>query len=275
MTARYLTAARLGDLEARLAERDFAIMESVSELRFVSGAQLARLHFVEANDPTANARAARRALLRLVGLECLARLPRRVGGVRAGSAGFIYCLGVAGQRLSQERGWQPKRRGRRSQTPGRLFVDHALMVAELHTRLTEADRQRRLELLELVAEPACHRSYAGLGNRSCSLKPDSFVRIGAGDFEDCWFVEVDRGTEGSRALLGKLRQYLNYRAGGREQAARGVFPKVLWLVPNVARAEAIEGCIACLPRADRTLFGVAGFNEAVDVLICPSTATHT
>ncbi len=275
MTARYLTPQRLRDLEARLTSRDEVVLKSVSDLRFVSGAQLARLHFADAGDPASRARAARRALLRLVHLDCLARLPRQVGGVRSGSAGFVYVLGIAGQRLAMERGWQPKRRGRRSQTPGRLFLDHALAVAELHTLLMEADRSGRLELLTLRAEPACWRSYAGLGPRAITLKPDSFVRIGSGDFEDSWFIEIDRGTEGSRALLGKLRQYLAYQASGSEQAAHGVFPKVLWLVPDEQRARVIEACIAGLPRADRGLFRVELFAEAVDVVAGTPMATHT
>ncbi len=270
MTARYLTAARITELEAHLTERDLAILKSVSDLRFMSGAQLSRLHFVDGSTPTATARTARRALLRLVGLDCLQRLPRRVGGVRSGSAGFVYALGLGGQRLAMERGWQPRRRGRRSHAPGRLFLDHALEVAELHTLLVEADRARRLELLELVAEPGCWRSYPGLGNQRYVLKPDSFVRIGVGDFEDSWFIEIDRGTEGSRALEAKLRQYVKYEASESEQAAHGVFPRVLWLVPDAARAKVIGACIEQLAPGYRELFAVTTFNEVLTTLAAGS-----
>lgn len=269
MTARYLTAAGMKELHGKLTDGDYALIKRVSDLRFVSGSQLTRMHFSGGSDEEANARAARRALLRLTRLDCLRRLPRRVGGVRSGSAGFIYHLGRAGQRVAVERGWQPKRRRRWSAIPGTLFVDHALRVAELHTLLTEADRSRSIELLELAAEPACYRTYGGMGGQRCTLKPDSYARLGVGDFEDSYFIEVDMGTEGSRALDRQLKLYLDYEASGVEQAERGVFPKVLWLAPGADRVGAIRECIARLPLATRELFDVALFDNVIGVISSP------
>lgn len=275
MTAGYATAAALARVQRVLTERDEAVVRCVAELHFVSGEQVARMHFPDA-DPEARARAARRALLRLVRLGCLVRLPRSIGGVRAGSAGFVYVLGLVGQHLAVLRGWQPPRRPRRSHVPGTLFLMHALQVAELHTLLVEADREGRLELLELSAEPACHRQYAGgIGSSgSVTLKPDSFMRLGVGEFEDSYFIEVDMGTEGSRTIVSKLRAYLAYQASGTEQAARGVFPKTLWLVPGEARAEAIQGCIRRLPQTSRELFAVTTFDAALTALGAREN-THT
>lgn len=268
MKAGYVTAARLRELEDALGPRDLDVLHRVASLRFVSGDQLTRLCFA-GDDQTANARAARRSLLRLTRLGVLARLPRPVGGVRAGSAGFVYRLDVAGQRLSMDRGWQPKRRTRRSHTPGSLFVRHALAVAELHVLLVEADRSGRVELLELSAEPSCWRSYAGLGSQRLMLKPDSYVRLGLGPYEDSYFVEVDRGTEGSRALSGQLDRYLAYHANGGEQADRGVFPKVLWLTPDTNRRRVIEACIGRLAVERRGLFEAIEFAQTVDHLADP------
>jgi hypothetical protein len=155
------------------------------------------------------------------------------------------------------RGWQADRR-RRSHVPGTLFVAHALQVAELHTLLVEAERARRCELLELQSEPACWRSY---GPRPSVLKPDTYVRLGVGQYEDSYFVEVDMGSEGSRALETKLKQYLAYQDSGEEQAGRGVIPKTVWLVPGAGRRRIVEGVIKRLPRPDRELFGVAQFRE--------------
>jgi hypothetical protein len=271
-TRRNITAARLAELKSQLTDLDLAVLRSVSDLRFMTGAQLARLHFSEDHGP--RARAARRALLRLCDLECLSRLPRIVGGVRAGSKGFVYVLGIAGQKLAFDFDWQPKRRGRRSQSPGLLFLRHCLDIAELHVLLVEADRDRRLELLELVAEPLCHRTYVGLGNQRV-LKPDSFVRVGVGEWEFSYFIEVDRGTEGSRAIAAKLREYLTYEASGAEQQEHGVFPKVLWSVPDEARVAVIGAEIEQLPIAGRELFGVVQFREAVAVLTAPDGAVRS
>jgi hypothetical protein len=233
MTARYLTAARLKRLSAQLSERDHLILRYVAELRFATGAQLARLCFTDA-DP----RTARRALLRLVRLDVLERLPRPVGGIRSGSAGFIYRLGLAGQRLAGMNGQQ-----RRPEIPGTAFVRHTLQIAELHKLLIEADRLGQVELLEREAEPACWRRYRRHSVQQAVLKPDSYLRLGLGEYEDSYFVEVDMGTEGSRALDTKLRDYLAYAASGQEQAERGVFPKVLWTTPDAERADAIARCI--------------------------------
>src|ERR1700727_1465365 len=165
MSGRYLSAAAYRAFTAQLVERDLTVLKHVSDLRFVSGHQLTRLCFSDSDDLDANVRAARRALLRLVRLGALPRLPRPVGGVRSGSAGFVYHLGLGGQRLAVDCGWQPERRRRRSLTPGTLFVSHALQVSELHVQLIEADRSRCVELLELNGEPACLRSWGGLAGQ--------------------------------------------------------------------------------------------------------------
>lgn len=266
MTGRYLTAAAMKELRGQLTEHDYAVIRRVSDLRFVSGSQLTQMHFADDPDAAVNARASRRALLRLVRLGCLQRLPRVIGGARAGSAGFVYRLAPAGLRLAIERGWQPEGRRRRSEIPGTLFIDHALQVAELHTLLTEADRSRTVELLELDGEPACWRSYAGAHGQRRTLKPDSYVRLGVGAYEDSYFIEVDMGTEGSRALERKLKDYLAYEASGVEQAERGVFPKTLWLAPQAERANAIEECIARLPHSAHELFAVTPFTDALQVI---------
>ena len=267
MTGRYLSAAAYRGFTAQLMESDLSVLKHISDLRFVSGPQLTRLCFAGSDDLDANARAARRALLRLVRLGALERLPRPVGGVRAGSAGFVYHLGLGGQRLAVDRGWQPERRRRRSLTPGTLFVRHALQVSELHTLLVESDRSRRVELLELDSEPACWRSWGGLAGQRQTLKPDSFIRLGLGPYEDSYFIEVDRGTEGSRALERQLQLYAAYHLSGAEQQEHGVFPRVLWLVPDERRATVIQASVRRLAAADRELFRVARFDQAIDAMV--------
>lgn len=266
MSRRYLTAAALRELAARLTERDLTVLQRVSDLRFVSGSQLTRLCFTLSDNPVANDRAGRRALLRLVKLTALERLPRPVGGVRAGSAGFVYRLGVGGHRLAVERGWQPERRQRRSLVPGTLFVQHALQVSEVHTLLVEHDRSRRFELLELSGEPACWLRFGGFDAQRQTLKPDSYARLGIGAYEHSYFIEVDMGTEGSRAVERQLRLYVAYYLSGAEQRKHGVFPSVLWLAPDNRRVGVIAESVQRLARADRELFRVARFGEALAVM---------
>lgn len=260
MTARYLTRARLRELAESLGERDFIVLRELAALRFISGSQLTRLCFAHA-DGTADHRAAKRALLRLSRLGVLARLPRPVGGTDGGSGGFVYYLNAAGQRLSIDRGWLPEGRPRRPSVPGRLFVGHALDVAELHTRLVEADRAGQFKLRNLEAEPSCWRDTGG-----AILKPDTYLRLVLGDYEDSYFIEVDRGTEGSGAIRRQLERYLAYHRTGREQAAYGVFPKVLWLATDTERVQMIADLIARQPEPARELFAVAEFDNALPLI---------
>jgi hypothetical protein len=257
MTARYLTVPRLSELESKLSDRDWRVVAEVAALRFVSGSHLARLCFARGNG-TADTRAARRALLRLNRLDVLARLPRPVGGVRRGSAGFVYYLAPAGQRLSMGRGWLPPGRPRRPSAPGHLFVSHALAVAELHCLLVEGAHSERFELLKREAEPACWR-----GTGEAMLKPDSHVRLAVGDYEYSYLIEVDRGTEGSGAIRRQLGRYVRYHRSGREQRQRGVFPKVLWLATDAERARVIAELIGRLPTPERALFAATTFGDAL------------
>jgi hypothetical protein len=266
MSRRYLTAARQRQLQAQLTQRDLIVLKWVSDLRFVSGWQLTRLCFADSNSSDTNARTARRALLRLVRLGALQRLPRQVGGIRAGSAGFVYHLDVGGQSLAVSHGWQPERRRRRSLAVGTLFVRHALQVAELHSLLVDSDRSRSFELLELAAEPSCWRSYDGLGAQRTRLKPDSYVRLGIGAYEYSYFIEVDLATEGSHAVEQQLGRYAAYHGSGTEQAERGVFPRVLWLAPDDRRVSVIADCVQRQRPTARELFQVARFDQALAVM---------
>jgi hypothetical protein len=57
-----------------------------------------------------------------------------------------------------------------------------------------------------------------------------------------------------------------YHASGHEQAKCGVFPRVLWLTLTAARAEVIEDCLQALTHADRELFQITLFKDAIGVL---------
>jgi hypothetical protein len=273
MTRRYVSGSALRDLLLQLTARDRRLIRSICELRFVSASQLDRMHGEPGLSVASRARATRRALARLGSLDCIVMLPRRIGGGQSGSAQSVYRLGLAGQRIAIERGWLSAARTRRSAVPGSLFVAHALAVAEVHAQLVEADRGGRLALIERSAEPACWRSFGGIGSfASRQLKPDSFVRFDAQDWEHSAFIEVDRGTEGSRTIARKLGAYLDYHRLGQEQERYGVFPKVQWLTTTPSRLGLIETEIEQLPKGGRKLFGVALLDDVVEAVMAPHGA---
>lgn len=255
---------QLATLSGQLSERDRAIVRSVSQLRLATAGQLERLHFLVPEQhatPLTAARTARRTLERLVRQRLLVRLARRIGGVRAGSASYIYAVGPVGQRVLAEDG--PRRRFRE---PSALFVGHTLAVSELYVDLHQAVRAGRLAALgPIQAEPSCWRRLVTAGGRVL-LKPDLFAVTGDEQFEYRWFVEVDLATEHTPAIVRKCQTYEAYYQGGAEQAAHGVFPRVLWVAPDDDRAARIGRAIGRATELTDGLFTVATVEQAVMVL---------
>jgi protein involved in plasmid replication-relaxation len=231
-----MSGPRLGRAEVRelrqlLSERDLAVISQLAELRLMSGRQIEAVHFPEElhSTPATAARHCRRVLARLVRERLIVRLPRPVGGIRAGSQAFIYALGPIGYRLLQADGSRL-----RVHEPGATFVDHQLAVSQLAVDFTLAHRSHQLELLILEGEPTCWRTLPSIGR--AVLRPDLFLAIGTGELEYRWFVEVDRGTHRNPALLRKAQLYESYYRSGVEQATHGIFPRVAWITPGQVRA---------------------------------------
>lgn len=255
---RRLSRNGLLELADQLSVRDREIVELVGRFGVVSGWQVERLYFTTGSVPTSNARLARRTLARLTAERVLVRLERRIGGVRAGSAGSIYRLGVAGDRLLRR--WRGEDgRGQAAREPGRLFVRHKLAITEAYTRLREAERDGALDLLAFDPEPECWRRF---GRQV--LKPDGYCRIGLGAYEDRYFLEVDCGSEGSGVLATKCRTYLAaYRAGVEDR----VFPRVVWITTTERRVALIVEVCASLPAAAWPLFAVTTPERACDLFL--------
>ena len=251
-----------------LGDRDLAVLGSVGRLRFMSGDQVARLHFAEGT-PIGRQRRAQAALRRLTEDGYLHRLPRRVGGAGSGSARFVYHLGYRGQKLV----W-PDRAARTPGDSGLLFVAHSLAIAAVVVEMREAEQSGRVRALRLQMEPAVWRHYVGSSGRVLVLKPDLGVQLAVGSGRFVWFVEVDRATEGLKRIRTKASQYLDYWRSGREQERLGVFPRVLWSVPDQKRLEAIEQALGQLPDPAAGMFVVATADQTVRALLGQPTTNE-
>lgn len=264
----YLTAARLEQLAEALSDCDREVLRVVHDNRFATGHQLVRRFWQTSDQASAGARAARRALKRLVDLRVLSTLPRRIGGIRTGSQGLVYGTGRAGVRLLAVRGVG----GSRIEVPGTLHLAHTLATTELAVQLTEAERAGDLEVIEIQPEPACWRSFPGLGGARRVLKPDLFVRLGAGALEDRWMIEVDLGSESGRTLARKAAVYREHYRSGREQHDHGTYPRVLWTAPDGQRVEQIQSILDAQSTELRRLHSVRSFDEVIAFLASEASA---
>jgi hypothetical protein len=259
----YVSARGVTQTRERLSERDLGVIRQVAELRLMSARQIQAIHFPAAehdNEPAAT-RARQRVLERLTRERLLTRLERRIGGVRAGSAGFVLALGPVGQRVLAIDG--PRRR---SYEPTLRFVDHTLAIAQLIVDITVAARRGVLDVLDCQAEPRSWRQFAGLSGQRM-LRPDGFLMLGSGEYELRWFIEVDRASESLPVIVRKCHLYADYYQSGREQAAPGgVFPRVCWIVPDEQRAGRLRHAIARDRTLPKRLFVVTTSADALDAL---------
>ena len=260
---RYVSARGAARLRDRLSERDLAIVRQVADLRLMSARQIQALHFPTSQHMTelAAMRARQRVVTRLTRDRLLTPLQRRVGGVRAGSAGLVLALGPVGQRVLANGGSR-----RRDYEPTLRFFDHTLATAQLAVDLTVTARRGMMELLSFQAEPESWREFAGVGGGRRWLRPDAFLVIGSGAYELRWFIEVDRATESLPVIVRKCRLYTDYYQSGVEQAAHDVFPRVCWVVPDEARAERLRAAIERDRHLPKRLFVVRTSTAAVTAL---------
>lgn len=214
-------------------ERDLAILGSVRAHRLIHTRQVYELHFWNHASYVSGIRACTRVLNRLEAHRFIRRLSRPVGGHGGGSSSTIWALDVAGDRLLRHFSGEKGRS--RSFEPSLAFQTHTLAIADLRVALERAAREGAFELLTVQTEPDTWRTYPGQLGAERTIKPDLHVVTASSEFEDHWFIELDLGTESVGTLRSKLDAYTAYRASGREQRAGGVFPRVVWLVPDTRR----------------------------------------
>lgn len=222
-----------------LSPRDWTILRFLSTQKFADTAHLRRMFFTDHATPSAATRACLRVLDRLLEHRLISRLERRVGGIRRGSTGFIWHLDVAGERLTRPHGAPRRHVG----DPSTTFLEHTLQVTDTVVALHELTRHGDLTLVGLLVETAAWRSFLTGYGTTTVLKPDLYAHLATDEYDDHWYLEVDRGTESLPVLLQKSRLYAAYKATGRAQAEHGVFPRVLWIVPTQARVARLTAAI--------------------------------
>ena len=263
MTARHRAGRGIASHTRRsLSERELAVLASVERYRFLTARQIEDLHSYEHASVVTGARSCRRVLERLTRHGLLWRLERRIGGINAGSASYVYTLGTLGYRVLHGQS-----RSGRHREPSVEFLDHTLSVAQLAGDLHRLARSAPVELIEVEPEPGCWRTFSnGLAGNQI-LKPDLSVVLRADEYEYGWFVEIDRATHSAAAVLRKCRLYQSYWSTGVEQDRNGLFPQVLLVAPTERRQALLARTLEQAGQLNVELFAITTTDKALATLV--------
>jgi ribosomal protein S11 len=251
-TAARISRKQLEQLAGNLEDRQHAILQAMQHTRFMTSGQVADFGFGDAATPSAAQRAANRTLHHLQDNGLISSLERRVGGARAGSSSFVWGLTNPGFRLLNldSDTDQPRKR---PFEPSPRFLNHTLGVTELYIQLLGMNG---VTITDIQFEPQCWRDYTGTGGIKEQLKPDLYAVTTDGTYDDSWYFELDLATETPARVISKCEQYEGYYNSNAEQRQSGVFPLVVWLVPDSKRKEAVQSHIAQSPLRHKDLFTV-------------------
>ena len=231
------------------------LLALVAAHRFATTTQLARLTALEYASPASALRQTQRHLASLAQQRLLTSLERRVGGWQGGSAVTIWAATTRGHRLvAAENGeWEEVPRRQRSREVSTTFLDHLLAITEVRTSIEETVRQEVDTEAAVALEPDCWRTRLGPSGQVQVLRPDLAVTITSPAYEDRYLIEVDRATENPGRVIATCWRYQEHQA---QVGDDGVFPLVVWLVPNDRRRHRLERAIARSTGLLRDLFRV-------------------
>lgn len=257
-----ITKNELRRISHLLDSREFEILQTINNVKFITANQLQRIFFTKNENLATNLRACNRLINKLKKFGLIASLEQRIGGKRAGSGSTIWTISSAGfQLLRLDEMNSIKGTRKKLYEPNILFLEHTLAITEAYTRLKELDRKKKIELLEVQNEPKCWRTFS-LKNTPTFLKPDLFAHFAQNDeYEEFYFLELDQATEAPSRVVRKCKFYISYYNSGVEQRQNGVFPYVLWITINEKRREQLTRYIhEHLPKAEM-LFRVITIDE--------------
>lgn len=260
-----MTSSRLSPalLAAALPARHTTPLPHLARVRLLTGAHLDQLLANPDVAPQTTARIRRRIMTRLHDLGLAMTLERRIGGVRAGSAGHVYTLTSLGHHVAATlTGQPPPARLTRFTTPSLLFLTHTLAISSIYVALVEAARSHEVTVSTFTTEPACwqptrHGDY---------LKPDAYCVLATTTHQDCWWLEIDQATEKSPRIKQKCRTYLDFLTHSGVGPDH-VLPRILFTTPDERRANTIQETIRKISPQGNDLIGVTTHTTAPTFLI--------
>ena len=234
--------AELSAIDMSLGDRDREILKLLRRFRFMRTAQIQRLFFRKDATNRAQLSSTTRVLHRLERDGLIAHLDRQVRPNRGGTYGLVWHLTTVGVRLLDLGKTNPRRF--RPYEPSQLFLQHTLAVVDTYVQICDYIRYEKdyMEIKDLEIESEAVREYDKDG-RTKRIWPDLFIKLRNDRYTYYWYIEVDRGTEGMPEVLKKCWRYFEYYRTGRAQREYGVFPVVMWIVPDEARKNLMKRTI--------------------------------
>jgi hypothetical protein len=209
-------------------------LEHLDQFRFLERRQLQQLLYGDTPVQEHSADVmTRRALQHLTTRKLIAHTQQHLGGPTGGSNAPVYYLTPTGaHHLKQTRAAPRAPRGM-------LLARHAVATADVVLAFHRAPRSEAgHQLLGWATDADIGRQLGPL-----PLLPDLYLTYATDDLEVHAFIEVDLGSEGSRVIANKIVQYLRLWRDGTIHDRLGVWPLVLWVTTNPARARLLARTI--------------------------------
>ena len=217
-------------------DNDTQILYFLSQARFATTNQLARLFFASSMRADTAIRRTNFALQSLKKAGLVSHLKRRIGGARRGSASYVWQITFQGLKFLKNQDETVVLRYKNKYDPTQHHVEHTLAITEIFVETLEPVRNSEKLSLEIFSfEPNSWRSYQKLSGIGRTLKPDAYLELVNHDYEDHYFLEIDRSTESLARVVNTCKKYIEYYRSGIEQRQKEVFPFVLWLCPDDMR----------------------------------------
>lgn len=228
----------------QLTANDIAILHFLNQARLATTHQLARLFYSDSPSPETAIRRANFTTKRLKQEGLISHLDRRIGGARKGSASYVWQITFQGLKVLKGKDNTIALRYKNRYEPTQHHVEHTLAITEIFVETIEVARNSgAISLEDFSFEPTSWRDYQKLSGVGLTLKPDAYLELLNGEYEDHYFLEIDRSTESLARVVNTCKKYIEYYRSGIEQRQKEVFPYVLWIVSDDKRKTAISKAI--------------------------------
>lgn len=227
-----------------LTTTDRSLLTFLNQAKLATTRQLARLFYADSPSPETAIRRTNFTTQRLKQEGLIRHLDRRIGGVRKGSASYVWQITFKGLKILKAKDDSVTLRYKNQYEPSQHHVEHTLAITEVFVETVEVTRNTNQIALERFSfEPASWRDYQKSFGLGVTIKPDAYLELVNGDYEDHYFLELDRSTESLSRVVNTCKKYIDYYRSGIEQRQQGIFPYVLWIVPDDKRKLAISKAI--------------------------------